>query len=75
MKTKTIAGHKITLKTGLHYEASRPLADGRKFFDVTIKEMYGSQEPVILRGLSYDEANVFLNKFNGKMSFAGRLWS
>lgn len=75
MKTRTIAGHKITLEVGLNYLASRPMMTRKgQRFNVSITEDRGPVAHVI-RNLSYDEANDFLTAFNNQeSSFMGRTW-
>ena len=72
--TQIIAGHEITLKSGNWYIASRPMADGRKLFCVTITQ--DLLTPIVtIPNLTYDESNDFLNEFNnGSLSFDGRIW-
>jgi len=77
--TQTIAGHAITLTSGVRYVAGRPFATrGRKTFAVSIRDLeHGwSDGPVLtLPEMDYDEANAFLAAFNnGTTSFEGRVW-
>ncbi len=85
MKTRTLAGHKITLETGLRYVASRPILrfirnQHNKIFPVTIWEINntgirGGREVQIIDDLDYAEANTLLSAFNnGPTSFSGRVW-
>ena len=75
-KSRTIKGHKVTLKVGERYVASRPMGD--RLFPVTIRKpsRFGNWKEVLtIHGLSYEAANEFLNAFNnGKTSFEGRIW-
>ena len=75
MKTRTIAGIKVTLKAGNRYRASRPMGPKKgTLVPVKITNLESSEEFQILN-VSYDKSNDFLGKFNnGKSSFAGRLW-
>lgn len=78
-QTRRIAGHKITLRAGLRYFASRPFAHrGRAVYPVTIQPMFSAPmdtPSVVVQGLTYDQANTLLNAFNnGPMSFDGRVW-
>lgn len=77
--TKSIAGRDVTLYSGVRYHASRPFVSrGRTVYPVTIQAGIGSPPyvpTVVIRGLTYDEANQFLNAFNnGETSFDGRVW-
>jgi len=76
MKTKTISGHSLTLKTGIRYIASRPIARKRELLTVTIKPLDGIDiERVRISDLTYRQANQLINAFNnGKTSFDGRIW-
>jgi hypothetical protein len=75
-RTKTIAGHKLTLTAGVQYLASRPFAArGRTVYPVTIEPVGAEAAGVVIDGLTYDEANRLLGAFNnGPMSFDGRVW-
>lgn len=78
-KTRTIAGQKLTLLSGVRYVASRPWARRRaKLFPVTIQAAVGQPpeaKSVVLPPMSYDDANKFLAAFNnGPTSFDGRVW-
>ncbi len=81
-KTRTIAGHRISLTEGIRYVATRPgafdpsrLDRKRKHFDVTISVYSTSNTAHVIPSLSYDDANRFINTFNnGAMSFDGRVW-
>lgn len=75
MKTRKIAGHSITLKTGTRYIATRPIATrARMSYPVAITEA-GKTEPALTIDLTYKNANALLNAFNnGEMSFDGRVW-
>jgi hypothetical protein len=76
--TQTIAGHTVTLQSGVRYFASRPWARrGVRSFDVTVEavDVPGAPRVVIARGLSFDAANELLAAFNdGSESFDGRVW-
>ena len=82
MKTKTIAGHEITLETGIAYRASRPMASRKgELFTVTISCLAcramddDTDRDARIHGLTYDESNELLNAFNdGLSSFDGRVW-
>ena len=76
-KTRTVAGHRLALVTGIRYRASRPMAArGMKTFNVTIAPIDGAEAlSVVVPGLEYDASNRLLNAFNnGAMSFDGRVW-
>jgi hypothetical protein len=79
-KTRTVAGHKLTLTEGVNYRASRPMADrNRKDFPVTIEPLgryaMGSIEFVTICNLDYEASNRLLSAFNNSaMSFDGRIW-
>ena len=76
-KTRSVAGHSITLRVGVRYRASRPMADrSRKVYPITIEPIDGSEAPsVVIEGLNYDQANALLTEFNnGETSFEGRVW-
>lgn len=65
----------MTLESGRWYVATRPIATSRNMkFTVTIWDDEGN--PVIeYTGLSYNEANDFINAFNNDdFSFYGRIW-
>lgn len=84
MKTQIVAGHKLTLKEGQRYFASRPAARRRNInaqrFTVSIRALNSDwRRPapeVELPGLAYDQANEFLIKFNsdGPITLNGRIW-
>ncbi len=79
MRTKKIAGHKLTLRAGVRYWAHRPFAQrGRSVYPVTVQPMIGSplDTPcVTVEALTYEQANALVNAFNnGEMSFDGRVW-
>jgi hypothetical protein len=81
LKSRKLAGHKITLATGRRYLASRPFASrGRKFYDVSITDITDGcgmpgEGSKIIEGLTYDQANRLLKSFNnGETSFEGREW-
>jgi hypothetical protein len=74
-KTRRIAGFEMTLLEGARYVASRPMANRvRKVYPVTVWDEDGNnvfQTP----GLTYDQANEVLDKFNtGSFGFEGRRW-
>ena len=81
-KTRTVAGHRVTLNEGIRYVAKRPgafdphaLNKQRKKFDVTISVYANGYDVLVIPDLSYDDANAFLKAFNnGLMSFDGRVW-
>ena len=78
-KTRTIAGHEITLVTGVRYVASRPMATrGRKTYPISISDIslgWSDHAVLTLPAMTYDEANDFLAAFNnGATSFEGRVW-
>lgn len=75
MKTQTIAGHEITLESGTWYRASREFAQrGKTIYPVKITDR-DSKIVWTIDGLTYEQANEFLNEFNnGKISFTGRVW-
>lgn len=78
--TRTIAGHDITLTVGINYLATRPMAfRKRQSFPVSIYAWQTDtlrQFPItVIPGLTYDQANNFINEFNnGSTSFEGRIW-
>lgn len=74
-KTRTIAGIDISLVSGRTYLASRPLADGRDVFPVTIRDNEG-KAVVRIPGLDYDQSNDLINQFNNdeRGSLFGRVW-
>lgn len=80
--TKTIKGQKITLTRGTRYRASRPMAEkGATTFPVFIREMSKANSRIpadkvlTIEGLTYNQANDFLQAFNdGYTSFDGRIW-
>jgi hypothetical protein len=77
--TRTIAGHSITLISGVRYFASRPFASrGRRIFPITFVPMIGAPleaRTVTIDGLDYKQANALVNAFNdGEISFDGRQW-
>lgn len=77
--TRRIAGHKITMRAGLRYIASRPFAArGRSVYPVTIEPMIGAPmdtPSVVVPDLTYEQATQLINSFNnGEMSFDGRVW-
>ena len=76
-KTRTVAGHKITLTDGVRYVASRPAAErGRKVYPVTIaiNNITGRVAKKI-PDLTYEQANALVNAFNnGPTSWDGRVW-
>jgi hypothetical protein len=79
-RTKTIAGHEITLAAGRRYLASRPMASQfQQHFGVKISDITDgiAREVSVQRigNLSREQANAFLRAFNhGKVSFDGRMW-
>ncbi len=83
MKTQTIAGHQITLAEGVRYRASRRMVGigrikGSRFTVSICDEIDGQFSPIAVEkiwGLTYDQANEFINEFNnGPTSFEGRAW-
>ena len=78
-KTRTIAGHKITLKIGQHYTASRPMCHKSiQTYPVSIRigssVIFGIQA-LVIPDLTYDQANELINALNnGPSSFDGRDW-
>lgn len=74
LKTRTIAGHEVTLEVGRRYIATRPMAEsGREWYDISIKDTDGNVVEMI--PADYEMANVFLTEFNnGIVSTDGRLW-
>ena len=79
MKTRTIAGHEITLQEGKRYMAGRPFATAtRKVFPVRIDRIdeFGVLNVKIIPNLTYDQANEFINAFNNdpRGSLYGREW-
>lgn len=77
MKTRTIAGHRLTLSAGARYRASRPMASCKgECFDVSITEIGAADPEAVVPGLSYEQANRLLRAFNdGGTSFDGRVWT
>jgi len=82
-KTRTVAGHRITLVVGRTYVATRPMASKRdQVFDVTIRRDgaeftlgYNDAGEYQVKGLSYDAANKLINAFNnGACCRDGRVW-
>jgi hypothetical protein len=80
-KTRTIAGHRLTLTAGIRYRAERPFAArGRTSYPVTIRNISAPPMGVVAEWLmteplTYDDANRLVNAFNnGVTSFDGRLW-
>jgi hypothetical protein len=72
-KTTTIAGRSVTLETGFFYLASRPFASRRReVYPISISAMSRDgfrllEEPsVVLDGLTYEQANEFLEAFNDR---------
>ena len=82
MKTRIVAGHKITLENGKTYIATRPMASrGVKIFPVNIYDItesgfnFNKQSEMTIKGLDYEKANKLLSAFNnGLISFEGRTW-
>ena len=78
IKTRSIAGHRLSLIAGERYVASRTIAHiCRREYPVSIHHHdFPFGEPVvIIGGLNYDESNQLLNAFNnGYMSYDGRVW-
>ena len=81
-KTLDIAGCTVSLHAGYRYWASRPMADGRTTFKVTILPL-GKVPPAVKRraelatfSLSYEQATAFINAFNCDRanSWNGRVW-
>lgn len=75
-KTQVIAGHEVTLTAGVRYIADRPIVDGKRTtFPVHIRRASTGNAVMAKMGLSYDQANAFINEFNnGTTSFDGRVW-
>ena len=74
--TKTIAGHTFTLTPGRQYRAERPMDDGREVFTVSIKDLESGDIAAEVDGLTYDDANDLLTRFNdGASSWEGRQWA
>jgi hypothetical protein len=75
-KTRTIAGHKITLTPGCKYMAGRPgwpSRDGKYPISITIRET--GETVHTIENLTLDEANDFLCEFNdGPTGLHGREW-
>ena len=63
MKEQTIAGRQIILEPGVKYIASRPMGYCMPYGDwpVTIRKQGSSETVCRITGLTYDEANEFLN--------------
>lgn len=76
MKTKLIAGHRITLEEGIRYRASRPIAElSKSDYPVTITDLENDNEVLTVYKLNYAAANVLVNRFNNdRSSFSGRVW-
>lgn len=79
MKTKTIAGYKISLEAGRCYIATRPMVSrrGQSRFPVSIStnDRVNNTGVAFVDVMSYDAANAFLAAFNtGRTSFEGRVW-
>jgi len=78
MKTQIIATRRITLTPGKRYRVSRPIAKrGTSSYQVIIADLINDEVPLIVPGLTYIQANDFINEFNnGSTSFAGqvRVW-
>jgi hypothetical protein len=74
LKTRTIAGYKISLPVGVRVLAQRPAAGGGvKEFPVSIVNVDTKAVLVTVPGLAYDAANKLLMKFNSD-PFNGRVW-
>jgi hypothetical protein len=75
--TRTIRGHKLTLRSGVRYRAQRPMASMvGEVFTVTILPLDAEAPAVEIPGFSYEASNAFLRAFNnGASSFAGREWA
>lgn len=82
-KTRTIAGHEITLTVGGRHRATRPMAStGAMVFPVAIRERtlddergWAWESRCVIGGLSLGQANDLINAFNnGETSFDGRVW-
>lgn len=73
-KTRTIAGHEITLPTGW-YIASRPMVSRKnQRFPITIRNR-ANEVVLTLYPMTFIKANQFLRAFNnGPTSFDGRDW-
>ena len=82
LKTRTVAGQKLTLIAGVRYVASREWCSSlnrrQREWPVTIQAAIGSPpeiENVVVPGLDFDAATKLVNAFNnGRMSFDGRVW-
>lgn len=69
MKTRTIAGHQVTLEVGKRYLATRPLGLG--FISIWDTD----NKLVDFLSMDYSQADKFLKRFNnGQLSFDGRVW-
>ena len=73
-KTRTIAGHEVTLEVGKWYIATRPMGVTRSGgYPVSIRDRSG--RAVAFLPADYELANLFIAEFNnGEMSFDGRTW-
>jgi hypothetical protein len=73
---KKIGGREFTLVVGETYRASRPMADGRAIFTVSITNLRTNRIEARVGGLDYAASNDLLFAFNsGASSFDGRLWT
>ena len=79
-KTRKIAGHRLTLLSGVRYLASRPMAGIGQFeFVVTITPIIPGREvgpALVIPGLCYADADRLINAFNNEpgSSWSGRVW-
>lgn len=79
MRTRTIAGYKLTLMKGVRYLGHRPMAPPPGTLITVTLEPIDNPPPeaqvVRIPGFTYAEANRLLGAFNnGRISFDGRVW-
>ena len=76
MKKTTIAGIELELVEGKRYRAARSMARQMgQLFWVEVVELPNQDRMFFRNGLTYEEANAFVNEFNnGESSFSGRIW-
>ncbi len=80
LKTQTIAGHEIILEDGRRYYASRPWADKRTEYPVSITALgedgcWETEPTLVISKLNIEAANRLLEAFNNEeVSLTGRVW-
>ena len=77
-KTRSIAGHALTLAEGVRYVAMRPMVPpAHKPVTVSIRELpsrIGALPAQQVTTANREEANKLLRAFNGRNSLDGRVW-